>query len=71
MANGPDDLDFELEVSPGNDSIAVSSPEEEGRFEASLRPEALADYVGQDSIRETLGIAIQAAKERGLSLIHI
>lgn len=71
MANGPDDLDFELEVSPGNDSIAVSSPEEEGRFDASLRPEALADYVGQDSIRETLGIAIQAAKERGDVLDHV
>lgn len=71
MANEPEDLDFELEVSPGNDSIRVSTPDEEGRFDASLRPEALTDYVGQESIRETLGIAIQAAKERGDVLDHV
>lgn len=71
MANEPEDLDFELEVSPGNDSIRVSSSDDEGRFDASLRPEALTDYVGQDSIRETLGIAIRAAKERGDVLDHV
>ncbi|MEW6270677.1 MAG: Holliday junction branch migration DNA helicase RuvB [Thermodesulfobacteriota bacterium] len=45
--------------------------DEEQRFEASLRPETLADYVGQESIRNTLGVAIAAARERGDVLDHV
>ena len=45
--------------------------EEDRRFEASLRPQALGDYVGQDAIRSTLEIAIRAARERGDVLDHV
>ncbi|HEY8517825.1 MAG TPA: Holliday junction branch migration DNA helicase RuvB [Candidatus Binatia bacterium] len=50
-------------------TVAVS--DEEQRFEASLRPETLADYVGQESIRNTLAVAIAAARERGDVLDHV
>jgi Holliday junction DNA helicase RuvB len=54
---------------PGVAAEAVG--EEEQHFEASLRPERLVDYVGQESIRNTLGVAIEAARERGDVLDHV
>lgn len=54
---------------PALATVAVS--DEEQRFEASLRPETLADYVGQESIRNTLAVAIAAARERGDVLDHV
>jgi len=45
--------------------------EEEQQFEASLRPERLVDYVGQESILNTLGVAIEAARARGDVLDHV
>ena len=43
---------------------------EEQQFDASLRPRALTEYVGQTQIKERLKIFIEAAKERGESLDH-
>lgn len=40
-------------------------------FEISLRPKSLAEYIGQDKVKENLSIYIQAAKNRGDSLDHI
>ena len=40
-------------------------------FEISLRPKTLAEYIGQDKVKENLSIYIQAAKNRGDSLDHI
>ncbi|MDE6149943.1 MAG: AAA family ATPase, partial [Ruminococcus sp.] len=40
-------------------------------FEVSLRPKTLAEYIGQDKVKENLSIYIQAAKNRGDSLDHI
>lgn len=37
----------------------------------TLRPECLADYVGQNEVVETLKIAIEAAKQRGEPLDHV
>lgn len=45
--------------------------EDERHFEASLRPERLVDYVGQESILNTLGVAIEAARARGDVLDHV
>ncbi len=44
---------------------------EEERFERSLRPALLADYVGQEKIRGQLEIFIQAAKGRSEALDHV
>ncbi|MDW8479074.1 MAG: Holliday junction branch migration DNA helicase RuvB [Xanthomonadales bacterium] len=52
----------------------LSSPradDEEARFEASLRPKRLAEYLGQPRLREQLGIAIEAARRRGEALDHV
>ena len=60
----------ELEEEDGLAGPATAR-DEELRFEASLRPESLGDYVGQDAIRETLGIAMRAASARGDVLDHV
>lgn len=40
-------------------------------FEVNLRPKTLAEYIGQEKVKENLSIYIQAAKNRGDSLDHI
>ena len=44
-------------------------PEETGA-DAALRPSRLDEFVGQDQVRQSLGIAIEAAKKRGETLDH-
>jgi Holliday junction DNA helicase RuvB len=51
-------------------SAKPSSVQEE-QIERSLRPATLAEYVGQDKIREQLGIYIQAARGRSDALDHV
>jgi holliday junction DNA helicase RuvB len=48
----------------------VLGPEEE-ELERSLRPRRLADFVGQESVKEQLAIALAAAKARGEALDHV
>ncbi|MGE5237148.1 MAG: Holliday junction branch migration DNA helicase RuvB [Acidobacteriota bacterium] len=45
-------------------------PEDE-RYEESLRPRVLAEYVGQDKVTENLAVFIMAARARGDSLDHV
>jgi Holliday junction DNA helicase RuvB len=45
--------------------------EEDVALETSLRPRHLADYVGQEKIKDNLRIAIAAAQQRGEPLDHI
>ncbi|MCQ2080092.1 MAG: Holliday junction branch migration DNA helicase RuvB [Lachnospiraceae bacterium] len=40
-------------------------------LEGSLRPQRLDEYIGQDKIKESLNIYIEAARKRGESLDHI
>ena len=40
-------------------------------LERSLRPRCLADFVGQESVKEQLAIALAAAKARGEALDHV
>jgi holliday junction DNA helicase RuvB len=51
-------------------SAKPASAQEE-QFERSLRPGSLAEYVGQEKIREQLEIFIQAARGRGEALDHV
>lgn len=39
--------------------------------DVALRPERLGDFIGQESLRDNLGIFIQAAKTRGQALDHV
>ena len=45
---------------PGG-GVPAAPVEEEATFEATLRPERLVDYVGQEPVRESLAIAIEEA----------
>lgn len=52
----------------------VVSPQErveEARSEGSLRPKSLAEYIGQDRVKASLSVFIQAARSRGESLDHV
>jgi Holliday junction DNA helicase RuvB len=51
-------------------TTAVLEPEEE-ELERSLRPRSLDDFVGQATVKEQLGIALEAAKGRGEALDHV
>lgn len=66
------------------DSLEVSSdirpektPEEEilentkASEDRALRPQTLDDYIGQTEVKEQLGIALKAAKQRGEALDHV
>lgn len=59
-----------------NDEEKIISPEliskdgQEERYENSLRPKVLEDYIGQEKVKENLKIYIEAAKKRGEPLDH-
>jgi Holliday junction DNA helicase RuvB len=44
---------------------------EESRLEAPLRPTSLDEYIGQETVKENLRVAIAAARERGDVLDHV
>ena len=43
----------------------------EERFENSLRPKTLSEYIGQDKVKENMKVYIEAAKKRGEALDHV
>ena len=52
----------------------ITTPEalgEDGTVEPSLRPRSLAEFIGQERVREALSIALQAAKQRRDPLDHL
>jgi holliday junction DNA helicase RuvB len=46
-------------------------PDDDARIEASIRPQRLADYIGQNRVKENLQIAVEAARSRGEALDHV
>ena len=59
------DLDFEGRL---------TRPEfktEDVDFEFTLRPKTMAEYIGQDKVKQNLSIYIEAAKKRGDALDHV
>lgn len=51
--------------------ISAASKLEDFETENSLRPSKLADYIGQEKVKETISIFIQAALGRGEALDHV
>ena len=51
--------------------LAPALKEDEEAVEQTLRPRRLDDFVGQERVKEQLGIALTAAKDRGDALDHI
>lgn len=52
-------------------TIETKLTEEDKKIESSLRPQTLDSYIGQDQIKESISIAIEAAKGRKDSLDHV
>ena len=55
----------------GRRIITTENLEEDVKIESHLRPQMLADYVGQEKAKETLKIYIEAAKARKEPLDHV
>lgn len=51
--------------------ISTKIQEEDQKIENSLRPRTLDEYIGQEKIKQTMGIYIRAAKERKEPLDHV
>jgi Holliday junction DNA helicase RuvB len=51
--------------------ISAGLREEDADIESSLRPRKLSEYIGQDKVKETIGIFIKAALQRGEPLDHV
>ena len=45
--------------------------EEEKKYEATLRPKILDEYIGQNRVKENLKVYIEAARKRGDALDHV
>ena len=45
--------------------------DEDARLDASVRPQRLADFIGQGRVKENLAIALEAARSRGEALDHV
>ena len=62
-------------TTPETDTDCVSpralALEQETALEVTLRPQKLADFIGQAQIKQNLGISMQAAAKRGEMLEHI
>ncbi|MBQ8626996.1 MAG: Holliday junction branch migration DNA helicase RuvB [Agathobacter sp.] len=51
--------------------ISTKMQEEDIKIESSLRPQTLADYIGQEKIKDNLHVYIEAARQRGEALDHV
>lgn len=51
--------------------LATAMPDETGNQDEGIRPQRLADYIGQRELKSVLDIAIQAAKARNEALDHL
>ena len=52
-------------------TISTEFTEEDEKIEGSLRPQKLAEYIGQQKAKKNLKIYIEAAKKRGEPLDHV
>ena len=53
------------------DRLVTGSRRDSDATEASLRPQSLAEFIGQEQARANLSVFIQAARERGEALDHV
>lgn len=54
-----------------NEVLAAGASDDERRFEESLRPRRLDEFVGQKRLKTNLGVFISAARDRGEALDHV
>jgi Holliday junction DNA helicase RuvB len=51
--------------------VSAAPVEDDSSFELKLRPQRLAEFIGQKKVKDNLDVAIQAAKSRGEALDHV
>jgi Holliday junction DNA helicase RuvB len=51
--------------------VSAAGRSEEENLDRSIRPRALADYIGQEQVKSQLGIFIEAARRRSEALDHV
>jgi Holliday junction DNA helicase RuvB len=51
--------------------VSPKPTEDEGKFELSLRPKRIEEYIGQDKVKQNLKILIEAAKAREEVIDHV
>jgi len=51
--------------------VSATRADAEAQYEVGLRPRTLAEYIGQDRIRENLDVSVTAARQRGEALDHV
>ncbi len=58
-------------MSDFNNSILNPGFNDDDVSEVSLRPKKLSEYIGQDKVKESMKVYIEAAKKRGTALDHV
>ncbi len=56
---------------PGAERLQAPEARPDEEVDASLRPRALEDFVGQEAVKDQLGVSIAAAAARGDALDHV
>nr|HQH64274.1 Holliday junction branch migration DNA helicase RuvB [Clostridiales bacterium] len=59
---------------PMDDDGRIADPgflPDDAEYEVTLRPRVLAEYVGQEKVKQNLAVYIEAARKRGESLDHV
>ena len=56
---------------PGAERLQAPEARPEEEVDASLRPRSLEDFVGQEAVKDQLGVSIAAAAARGEALDHV
>ena len=59
-----------MSLSPGRKLVSAERREEDAA-EASLRPQRLSEFIGQEQARNNLGVFIAAARARKEALDHV
>jgi Holliday junction DNA helicase RuvB len=72
VADKPDKktMDSYLKGAPLPETQAEPT-EEDLRYEVSLRPRSLEEYIGQEAVKSNLRVFVEAAKSRGEALEHV
>ena len=56
---------------PGAERLQTPEAQPDEELDASLRPRTLEDFVGQEAVKDQLGVSIAAAAARGEALDHV
>jgi len=61
-----------LNLNANRERLVSAAPvEDDSSFELKLRPQRLAEFIGQKKVKENLAVAIEAARSRGEAMDHV